>query len=219
MTAAEQKPSGRSIGRLEQLIEAWSGQGDFDVWVRRVSDAYFASMLRLEAAARLVRTTPAELQAVLNLASIEDNDLEKIARARPPKTTWLTLATASPAAIDAALRALAEMDPHASPYHTVQNAVGSIEGPGVQDRVAALSGATIVHMGKKATQYNVLSPNQRKALLDIGKRKRTGTSLTPPQVAYLTSLLQQLREAGAIKPDSPDGDQQECDAVLAALAQ
>ena len=208
---------GTDVGRLEGLVKSWNSEASFDDWVRSVSDSYLASHQRLEGAAKLLGTTPVELQAVLNLATLDDEDLALLGDPIPPKTTWLALATASRPAIETALAALHRMPHGASPSRTVDEAIQEIDGPDQADRIAGLSGATIVHMAKKAKQYGLLGDRGTKALEDLGSQKRTGRALTGAQVGYLTRLLAKLADGGAIRRDSPDGDQQHCDSVLDAL--
>jgi hypothetical protein len=208
----------QGTGRLGRLIESWSTRGRFDDWVVDVSEAYIASRLRLEGAAKLLDTTPAELQAVLNLATLDEEELRLIGENPPPKTTWLTFALASREGIEAAIAALGAMPVGASPFHTVRDAIHGVEGPTVLERVAALTGPDILHMWSKAKQYGLLSPKSQKALESMGKQKRTGRPLTPRQTAYLYDLLRQLADGGAVRRDSPDGDQDVCDAVLDAIA-
>jgi hypothetical protein len=206
-------------GRLEGLITAWANREDrFDDWVREVSRAYFSSRLRLEGASKLLGTTPAELQAVLMLATLDDADLAKLASAPPPKTTWLSLAGAKTLGIEAALEALQHLPSGESPFHAVEDAITRVEGPTALYRVGQLPGATLARMASKAKQYGLLRPQDRQALVSFGIMKQTGKPLSPRQMAYAFNLLTKLLDGGAIKRDSPDADQADCDAVLDALS-
>jgi len=182
-----------------------------------VSEAYLASHQRLEGAAKLLGANPVELQAVLNLATLDDDELAIMSKSPPPKTTWLSLADASRPAIEQAISALGRMSTGDSPFQTVQEAIGRVDGPAEQDRVASLPSATISHMAKKSTQYNLLGDTGQKAMADFARRKRVGNALTGAQVGYMTRLLGKLVDGGAVRRDSPDGDQDHCDAVLDAL--
>jgi len=51
----------------------------------------------------------------------------------------------------------------------------------------------------------------------MGMQKKNGRPLTPLQVAYAHSLLEQLADTKVVRRESPDGDQAACDAVLDAL--
>jgi hypothetical protein len=211
-------PGASSTGRVGDLVESWAADRvPFDAWVRRVSRAFFASRLRLEGAAKLLGTTPAELQAVLSLATLEDDDLALFTGPPPPRTTWLTFAHSTTDGIEAGLEALRTLPAGESPFHAVEDAVRAVEGPGVLQRVAELSGTTFVHMGEKAKQYNQLGTKGPGALQSMGRQKRTGKPLTPRQVAYAYNLLEELADRGAVRRDSPDDDQADCDAVLDAL--
>jgi len=203
---------------IRGLVEAWDvPRNPFDYWVRRVSKSFFASRLRLEAAARWLKTSPAELAAVLQLATMEDGALAMLDSDVPPKTTWFAFADADSRGVQAGLEALRRKPPGTSSYQAVDEAVRGTTGPRASDRVAKLSGNIIFHMGKKAEQYRSLRDKDWKALKSMGMQKKNGRSLTPLQVAYAHSLLEQLADAKVVRRDSPDGDQAACDAVLDAL--
>jgi hypothetical protein len=206
-------------GHIAELMRAWNEKQEtpFAVWVRSVSKTYYEIRLNLEGAARLLATNVAELQAVLNLATMDDADLELLSSAVPPKTTWFVFAGASSEGVQAGLDALKALGDDASPFQVVYEAVRSVSGPDVSDRVAALPGAVLGHMARKAKQYDLLSPRSRKFLVDIARRKGSGTPLSPRQVAYSVNVLTELVEHGAVSRPSPDDDQEHCNAVLDAL--
>ncbi len=210
-------PEGPESG-IRGLVDAWRTDRDpFDQWVRHVSRSFFASRLRLEAAARWLRTTPAELAAVLQLATMDDAALALLDPEIPPKTTWFAFADADVRGVRAGLEALRASSSATSLYRLVDEAVRATSGPRAADRVAKLSGNIIFHMGKKAEQYRALRDKDWKALKSMGMQKKNGRPLTPLQVAYAHSLLEQLAAATVVRRESPDGDQAACDAVLDAL--
>jgi hypothetical protein len=170
----------------------------------------------LEAAARLAETRPAELAAVLELATLEDEVLELLDEDVPPSTTWFTLASASDEGLRAALTALREGG-EASPTQAVRSAISTVEGPATVERVAHLEPAVFNHLAKKAKQYDLLRPRDRQALVSFGRMIRSGRPLTQRQSAYALSLVQQLVDGGAVRRRSPDGDQEVCDVVLDAV--
>ena len=197
--------------------EAWSSRVPFDTWVRNVGDSFADAELSLEAAASAAGVNPAELEAVLHLALMDAEDLALLATKVPPKTTWFLFASASHAGVQAGLEALRRDNKPTSAFGTVRRAMYEVEGPDEAERVAALPAEVFAHLAKKAKQYNRLRDNDRKALGDFARRKRSGQPLTIRQVAYATGLLTDLVEAGVVSPTSPDGDQDICNLVLAAL--
>lgn len=200
----------------ESLRSVWRADDlGFGTWVRQVANRYAVCGLNLEAAASLVGATPAELEAVLQLALLDDDELD-VFHSVPPKTTWFQFAGASPAGIRAGLEAL-ENRGDASAFDVVETAIHQAQGPTEQERVAALSWQVFAHAAKKADQYNQLNDKHRKALKGFGSRKKGGRPLTGAQAAYATGLLTQLADAGVISRNSMDGDQELCDQTLEAL--
>lgn len=206
-------------GHIAELMRTWNSRAErpFGEWVRSVSKTYYDNRLSLEGAARLLASSVAELQAVLYLATMEDADLELLSTSVPPKTTWFAFAGADGDGVKAGLEALRSLAPNSSPFQAVEEAVRSVTGPDVSDRVGALTGTVLGHMAHKAKQYNLLSPKARKFLGSIAKRKGSGTPLSPRQIAWAVTILSELVENGAVTRSSPDGDQDHCDAVLDAL--
>lgn len=208
----------RSGDRVLRFIDTWNRDRDpFDQWVLDVTLTYTESRLQLEAAARLVRTTPAEIEAVLKLATMEDETLELLNEQVPPKTTWFTLADATHEGVEAALKALRNSGPGDAPSRVVHEALRDIEGPPAEERIAGLEAEVFGHLAKKAKQYDLLSGNSRSFLVNVAKRKRSGRPPTPRQIAYAHNLIKDLIAGGALKRNSPDDDQELVDAVLDAV--
>jgi hypothetical protein len=218
MSEADESNLGDS---LEMLRDAWGAEANtpFDVWVRMVSEAFLASSLDLQPAARLLDTTAAELDAALRLATLEDETLTVLAAGTaPPRTTWYALAGASLTGIRAGLAALETLSLDEPASIAVEHAVRTVEGPSPLERVAALGGPVFGHMARKAKRYNLLRPQSRKFLVDIAIRRGGGKTLTEKQAAYALNVLTDLVDGGAVRSPSPDGDQDICDEVLRALA-
>jgi len=200
------------------FAEAWeSPRNPFDQYVRRVSKAYFETRLDIESAAGWVKTSPAEVAALLRLAEMPDEDLAMIAVDIPPKTTWFALAEASTDGIRAGLDALQMKKSKRTAFARVIHAIRKVVGPSTSDKVGQLSGDVLIRMSKKAEKYNALSKKGRGALMSLGINKNNYGALTPKQIAFATNLLNELANANAIRRDSPDGDVRECKAVLDAL--
>lgn len=205
------------VGRLEALIDAWNSvDRGFTDRVRLVSQSFFESRLRPEAAAKLLETTVAELEAVLHLAAMDDDDLGLLDSFAPPKTTWFSLSSVSGDVIRRALDAVRQLPEGESPAMAVQAAIEAAK-PSVQTRVAALSGDVISRMATKAKDYGLLNPTARNFMASAARTLRRGDRLSPRQTAWLSELLSELAARGAVKRDSPDDDQSDCDAVLDAL--
>ena len=200
------------------FVEIWeSPRVPFDEYVRNVAKAYFGTRLDLEAAAGWVKASPAEVAAILRLAEMPDEDLSMLANEVPPKTTWFALAEASSEGVRAGLDALQVKKSRRTAFARVMQAIRKVCGPTVDERIGKLSGNILIKMSKKAEKYKVLSKGGQKALKSMGYGKNNYGSLTPKQIAYVTSLLTELADAGVIRRDSPDGDVRECRAVLDAL--
>lgn len=210
------------VDPLETLRAVWSNESTspFDGWLRSLSAAFFASSLDLEAAARFVGATAAELDAALRLATLDDESLAALAAGTaPPRTTWYAFAGASPQGVRAGIAALRDLRPTETAGTAVETAVHVAEGPTPLERVAALRGEVFGHLAHKAKHYGLLTPNARKFLVDIAIRKNGGKTLTEKQAAFALSVLTQLVEGGAVTADSSDQDQEICDEVLGALGQ
>jgi hypothetical protein len=207
--------------RIFDFQDAWSAKASmsFGDWVALVAKTFYESRLTLEGAARRVRATSAELQAVLSLAGLEDDDLQLLSKAAPAKTTWFLFAGANPEGVRAGVEALQEANPGESPFAIVDQAIHDVMGPDSMERVAALPGRVLGHMSTKAKQYDLLYPKARSFLVNMSKSKTAGRTLTQKQVGYLHDVLSMLVDGGAITRSSPDGDQEMCDAVLDALGQ
>lgn len=216
---SETQDSVQTGSHIGELVQAWISrdQVPFADWVRSVSRAFYLNRLTLEGAAILLDTSPAELQAVLHLATMEEDDLNLLSELPPPKTTWFSFASADSGGVAAGIAALRDMDRAASPFRVVNAAVREVSGPGQSERVGSLPGNTLMHMAHKAKQYDLLSPKARQFLGSIGRRKKSGTPLTPKQIAYAINVLTDLVDAKVVTRSSPDGDQEHCDAVLDAL--
>jgi hypothetical protein len=214
----EQRAAEETGDPVLSFMDAWRRpRSPFAEWVREVARTFYDAHLTLERAARLVRSTPAEVEAALKLATLEE-DLDLLDGDAPPKTTWFLLAEATRDGLEAALKALDEWaqlrPPKDAPSRVVVEARHLAEGPSADERVATVDGKVLGHLAAKARQYDLLKPRERKFLVDASKRRRSGQPLSPKQTAWAKSLFIQLIEGGAVRGDSPDGDQELCDVVL-----
>jgi hypothetical protein len=205
--------------KFTNLVVAWNKYDSmpFNEWVLQVSESYFLSGLTLKMASNFLNCQPAELQAVLNLAMLEDENLILLAKLKPPSTTWFSLAAASTDGLKAAIQALMETKDHKSPFLVVESAIREVEGPTVFERIAGLSSEVFGHSAKKAQTYGLLTDNGIKALKGWQTRVKSGKTLTPAQMAYADGLLRELVTNGAITRETKDGDKELCDEILDAL--
>ena len=219
MTDAAEIPVATSDRYLD-LVSAWSSFDElsFDAWIIRVSECYFRASIGLKFAAKHLEVRPAELQAALNLAILDEEDLALLAGFELPKTTWFSFASASTEALKAAVDALQSADSGQSPSSLVQGVIREISGPTSLERISTLSSEVFGHASRKAENYDLLNPKARSALKSFQSRIRTGRGLTPSQAAYAKSLLKQLVDGGAIVRNSGDGDQAICDQILDAIS-
>lgn len=200
------------------LLEAWdSSRNPFNVYVSRLGAALQTSRLSVSAAAVVLDTQPIELMALKQLASLPDEMLALLDGPPPPKTTWLHLASAgSIEAMKAGLKALAKTGV-TSPAHAVKEAIKRFEGPSAEEKVMRIQVSTLWAMWKKAKAYNALGNKGQRALADLTGKIGKGFPMSPPQIAFLKGLLEQLAQEKVIRRDSPDGDQEVCNEVLDAL--
>lgn len=220
MTAADTDLDVRFEGEpLEALAAAWSAENlELGQLARAISRYYTQSRLTLEGAARYLDAPPAELEALIGLAELDDDDLARLSTANPPKTTWLFFADAETEEIEAGLVALSlDCASDEIAAQRVYQAMREVGGPTLDDRVAAISGVTLGHLATKARQYDVLTPKARQFLVNVSSRKKLGSPLTEKQLEWLKAILQELVDREVVCRDSPDGDQTECDEVLTAL--
>lgn len=204
------------------IVEAWSERNNLSMadWVKRVSDVFANSQSSVITTARVLKIHPAELFAVLNLATLEEQLLDKISECNPPITTWLSLSKADAIGIEAALEALEaarKEKSRTSPCQLVDDAIERVGGGGPTSRVAKLDSKAILHAAKKAEDYGALTPKSRSALKKFGSMRKTGKLLTPKQIGYMQGMLEDLVKRGVIKRNSSDGDQEVCNQILEAL--
>jgi hypothetical protein len=208
-----------SEDKFSKLISAWTNVDKlpFDQWLINLSNAFASAGMTLKIGAVVLDVRPAELQAALNLASLDEESLILLAGQNPPPTTWFSLASASTGAIKAALLALSTPEAKNSPSSVVEAAIRNISGPSVAEKVGSLPSEVFGHAAKKAEAFQLLTEKSRNALKGFQRTKRTSGSLSPAQVAFAKDLLQQLVDGGAISRDSKDGDTEICNLILDAL--
>ena len=207
--------------KFQRLLNSWNNKENlqFDQWLIGLSESFASAGINLKIGAVALNVRPAELQAALNLASLDDESLQLLAGQNPPPTTWFSLASASTGAIKAALEALGTPGAKHSPSSVVEAAIRNISGPSITEKVAGLPSEVFGHAAKKAEAFQLLSEKSRKALAGFQRTKRSAGSLSGAQVAYARDLLQQLVDGGAITRNSKDGDIEICNQILDALVE
>jgi len=208
-----------SGSRLGNLQEAWSLRADLPIgdWVQLVSTAYFNCNTSLMGAADLLETQPAELQAVLDLASLDEADLAVVSQYNPPVTTWFFIAECPSEHLKHLLDEIKRSDHPQSSAGRAQTMILSFLGPTRLDAVAKLDSRDFAHLAKKAASYGALNPKGRQALSSFSTRLKQGQPLTPKQVDYAYGLIQQLVDATVVSRNSPDGDIEIMERVLAVV--
>jgi len=207
------------MGRLIELKEAWeSDREDLCQYTQRVTDAFYNNALGLEATSIYLDCNPIELIGMLHLAGMEDECLKLLSDRLPHVSTWMLLSYVEDLAVlKETLDKLEKRKKGDSSFRVAREALNSYLDLSPLDRIASLSGKTLLHMHQKAENYDLLWPKTRKALKDIARKKKAGVSMSGAQLGYIQSMLTELYEGNAISRESPDGDQKECDEVLDAL--
>lgn len=204
---------------VHAIVVAWGGRKDrqFSDWVRSVADSFNESGLNLEAASRLLDTNPAELEAVRQLALLDEEELAAIGPEAPPRTAWFALAGMDAGKIKRALKALESKKPAQTPSSVVNSFNESSKIAPRLENVAQLPSVVFKTLAGKAKRYALLSDKARKALFDFGRRRDKEMPLSDKQAAWAESLLEELIAGGAIKRNSPDDDADICNQVLDLL--
>ena len=120
----------RDVSSVEsvQLKAAWDAPRDrFADWVRGVSEAFEHTDMTLEAASTAASVGPAQLDAVLHLALMDDDDLDVLSDEVPPKSTWFLLAGATSEGVRAALRAMKSSGGRPA-FEVVEEALSEFKG-------------------------------------------------------------------------------------------
>lgn len=189
----------------------------FNEWVEAVSTEVMQSGLGVVRSARLIDVQPAEVLAVLKLASLDSEDLVEFSNRVPPRTTWLTLADATHEEIVECLDALTKRPKGSSPAKVLGEHILISTEANAWEKVLELPASTLKHMYDKSVQYGCLAPRPSGALKSFAHRKKNGQAFSLPQAQYLKDILLQLVDAGAISRNTHDNDQLLCNQVLDAL--
>ena len=210
---------------LEGIREAWENNTiSLGEKVIAISSTFSAAGLDLESTAAHIHATPAELNALLALGELDDEVIERISSANPPRTAWVMLANASDEEIEGALQALAhdarkreEGQAHTSVAECVYTAMLDVAGPTPEQRVGDLAGDVLRHALKKGEDFGVLGAWDTKFLKNVSSQKKRGKTMSAKQSAQIYRILSELADKGVIKRESIDGDQEICDQILDAL--
>lgn len=211
---------------IQNTSNLWHDFGDvpFDEWIRAIADAVAQSGLGIRRFARAIDVQPAELLAVMRLATMEEEDLKLLSSKIPPRTVWLSLADAESEELRACLAALASRPAGSSPFRTVNEVLGGDQQEKKLDAVSRISHETLTHfLTLNENDWRVLAPKVATAFKKFAKTQKsiqTGKSarpLTIPQLQYLCNILQQLADANVITDDANRTDHDMCREVLSAL--
>jgi hypothetical protein len=196
------------------LVECWRSRNRlrFDKWIRVVADRFNESDLTLERACRLVEVNPAEFEAVLQLAILDEEKLVLLAEAPPPQTTWFKFIKLDGKNIKKALDALNHRLPGQPPSSVLDDLLDSPVSR--IENVAQLEAPIFRHLANKATRYGLLNDKSQKALSSFGKWRERNPKLSDKQAIWAEGLIEELIRGGAIKRNSQDNDSEICNQVL-----
>ena len=206
-----------SKNKPSNLESVWAGKGSkpFNLWIRAVADANEESGLTLEAAARIVGTNPAEMEAVLQLALLGDEELDALGAEAPPRTTWFMLASLGSAEkIREALELLKTRKAGQPPSSMLIKFDPSHDEHSRTEKIATLNSDIFKALSAKAKRYSLLNDKSRSAMFSFGVYRGKGKVLSDKQAAYAEDLITQLIKGGAICRNSADGDSEMCDILL-----
>ena len=205
---------------LEKIKDLWNSVDvDLGQKIIEISEAFYAVGLDLSTAAAFVKATPSELDALLSLGALDEELIELISKAEPPKTTWALIANASYEEARHAL--LNSKDSHSnnvtSHSEFVYQQMMEIAGLTKEQMVGMLTGADLAHALKKGQDFNALSEWENKFFKSVVTQKKRGKTLSGKQIDIVLKILENLSSKGAIKRNSIDGDEEICDRILDAI--
>ena len=189
-----------------------------------ISTDFHSAGLDLATTAAYIKSTPIELEALLELGELDDEMINRLSEINPPKTTWTMLVNANDEEFEQALNAISDgktksvdttNDVTLSEY--VYQKMLEISGPTIEQKVGNLSGDDLKHAFTKGENFNALSDWEKKFLKSIAAQKKKGKVLSDKQIVQLIKILNNLVEKKAIVKNSIDGDQDICDRILDAL--
>ena len=210
---------------LECINEIWhNSKLTLGEKIKGISDCYYDVGLDLASTAAFIKATPAELDAMLDLSSLDEEIIDLISEANPPQTTWALLANGSDEEIKQAISAYElmkdvhrdETKPRAVSEFIYQQML-DVSGPTTEQRVGMLSGNDLQCALKKAQSFGVLSDWEKRFFTGIVAQKKKGKTLSMKQVDHLLPILNDLADRGVISRNSIDGDNIVCDRILDAI--
>lgn len=203
---------------IQILMDAWHSKAPLYEKVRAVSTSFYKARIEFDSAIRLLQCSPAELQSVLYLATLEDEELSEISSLDPPCTTWYLFGTAENDALKAGIEGLKCKRPDQSSFMAVYEGILNVKGPDMRDRLKIIPVDLLWHLASKSKKFDVLTGKDRNFLGSIAKQRGTGKELSDGQIKWLHSILKNLVELGVVCTDSKDNDQEQCDYILEILA-
>lgn len=210
---------------LEQINATWNNTSlSLGERITSISNDYYAAGLDLATTAAFIKATPAELDALLSLSSLDDDIIQTISEVDPPKTTWALLANASDDEIRYALKALIQVknthdkkQTSTSVSEFVYQQMLNIAGPTPEQLVGMLTGNELSHVLKKGQDFNVLSDWDDKFFKSVVVQKKRGKALSTKQLNIIIRILTEFADRGVIKRNSIDGDEAICNKILNAI--
>lgn len=210
---------------LEKIDKAWNNDDlSLGEKITEISSDFYAVGLDLATTAAYIKATPAELDALLSLSVLDDDIIDMISKADPPKTTWALLASASDEEIRQALKAF--IDPKGAPVRIkgstsvsefIYQQMLDVAGPTPEQLVGMLTGNDLGHALKKGQDFDALSDWENKFFKSVVAQKKRGKALSTKQLSVIIRILTDLADRGVIKRNSIDGDKEICDKILNAI--
>lgn len=202
--------------RLDRVRDAWDERREnplqaADLLAERYqSEEVSPYQLSLEVGARA-----AEVSVYLDLAELEPAVRETIVDEGFPLSLATDLVKEGPEQQQALLELLLEGSQGSEDVLAFFEKIAKdyYEDRGVN--ASTVSGPALMHMGRKAKEYNALSKRRRGALVSIGKVKMTKgySSLSTAQIRYVNDILQELEDEGILQASCSDGECEHCEAV------
>lgn len=212
------------LDSLTIIKDAWNSAG-YSLFERAmiISEEYYKAGMDLASTAAFIGATPTELDSLLTLSELDDSLLQKVSDVRPPKTSWMMLASANDDEIIAAVDALANKMPSTGCTHgssideRLYSAMIHVAGPTSEQLLASASHEMLSAMAERAAAYKAIPEKEIKFLNSVASSRKRGKILTQKQIKWLKDILNRMADGKTITRDGIDADQAFCDIALDIL--
>lgn len=207
--------------RFEKIGAVWASDSkDFASWVKTFSDEFFSLRLNGEerAVADSLQIPFAQLVALLELATLPSEDLEKVGRFSPDPVFWFLLVEAA---------ALGCLDEVAAGFDEVRGASPSMAGINEivgrsrpkenSERILSLSESDFWLLAKKGKATGVTTSSQNSVLANCAKWVKSGKEPSYKMVRFASSAIQVLADNGVLADTKNDEDRDQILEIIAKL--